>query len=70
MYMVGLLVEFNVALELLLTVWDSSLRMIWKHAITIFIRHGRENTPALVSPEVEFERELTGNCTHYIFCMH
>ena len=53
---VGWLGELNVGLKLhngiLLTVWDSSIRMIRSHAITILIRHGGDGSPALVLPEV------------------
>ena len=30
----------ELCIELLQTVWDSSLRMVRRHAITILIRHG------------------------------
>ena len=40
------MVGFNVRVEQLseqtLTIWDSSLRIIRRHAITIFIHHGRD----------------------------
>ena len=40
------LVGFNVGLEQLLpTVWDSFLRMIRRHAITILIRHLEDGSP-------------------------
>ena len=42
---------------LLLMVWDTSRRMIWRHAISIFIRNKGNGSPALVQPEVQ----LVGN---------
>ena len=50
------LVGFNVKLELLSvllpTVWDSTLRIIRRHAIKIMIRHGGDSTPVVVPPQV------------------
>ena len=47
---------FNVGQELqnglLQMVWDSSLRMIRRHAITILFRPGGDGSPTLVPPEV------------------
>ena len=53
-FQVGWLVGFiNVALELrdwlLATVWETLLRVIRRHAITIWILHGGDGTPALVA---------------------
>ena len=47
------LIVINVELELRSgTVWNSSLRMIRRYAITILIRHGGGDSPALVFVEV------------------
>ena len=47
------MVVINVALELrnglLATDWETSLRMIRSHAITILILHGGDGSPALVA---------------------
>ena len=52
----GLMGEFNVGLELrrglLLMVWDTSLRIVQRHAITILIFNGGDGSPALVLAEV------------------
>ena len=53
---VGWLVGFiNVALELhyglLATIWETLLRVIRRHAITIWILHGGGGSPALVVRE-------------------
>ena len=53
----GWLVGFNVGLEqdkgLLPTVWDPSQKMmILRHAITILINHGVDDSPTFVSPEI------------------
>ena len=43
---------FNVGLEQRNgAIWDSSLRMDRRHAITIMIHHGEDGYPALVFPE-------------------
>ena len=46
---------FNVGLELrsglFPTVWDSSLRMILRHSVTILISPGGDDTPALIPSE-------------------
>ena len=54
---IGWLVDgFNVGLELrselLSMVWDSSLRMVRRHAITIVILPGGDDFPASVPPGV------------------
>ena len=59
---VGWLVGFiNVALELryglLATVWETLLRVIRRHAITIWILHGGDGSPALVARRPESEVE-------------
>ena len=38
--------------RLLLIVWDSCLRMVWRHANTFLIFHGRNGFPSLLPPEV------------------
>ena len=43
--------------ELLAKVWNSSLRMVQRHAITILIFHGGNGSPALVPPQIN----QTGN---------
>ena len=49
-------VGFNVGLELLggllPTVWDSSLKMVRRHAITILTFRGGDGSPALLPSEV------------------
>ena len=51
----GWLVGFNVELELrsglLPTVWNSSVRMVWIHDITIFILHGGYGSPVDVESD-------------------
>ena len=51
----GWLVGFSFGLELrsglLPTVWDSSLKMVRRHAITILILHGENGSLALVPAE-------------------
>ena len=54
------------ACELQPTVWDASLRMIRRHVIIISIRDGREGSCALAPPEIKFERQLGGHCTHNV----
>ena len=51
------------------TVWVSSLRMVWIHAIEILIHKG-DGSPALVPPEVLFGLELGEYCTLDGFYMH
>ena len=67
-------VGFNVALELPSgispTVWDSSLKMARRHAITILILHGGDGYPVFVPPKVKLEWELGGHCTCVGFNMH
>ena len=50
---IGLVGFINVALELryglLATVWETLLRVIRRHAITIWILHGGDGSPALVA---------------------
>ena len=53
---VGWLLRFNVGLELrsglMPMVWDSTLRTVRRHAITILIFHVGDGSPALVPPKV------------------
>ena len=55
---------FNVGLELrsglLPTVWDSPLRMIQRHAITILILQGGNDFPALVPQRYNLDENLEG----------
>ena len=46
---------FNAGLD---QVWDSSRRMIGRHAIAILIRHEGDGSPTLIPPEVWFVWEL------------
>ena len=47
----GLTSDLSYAFGLLPTVWNSSLRMVRRHAITILICHGEDGTPVLVLSE-------------------
>ena len=49
---VGLMSGLNNASGLLPTVWDSSRRMIGRHALATLIHNGGDDSPALVPPEV------------------
>ena len=86
---VGWLVGFNVGLGqdkgLLPTVWDPFQKMmILRHAITILIRHGVDDSPAFVPPQIKapsdtrfrtpsemyFRWKLGGHYPRYGFYLH
>ena len=65
---------FNVRLEqctgFWLSVWDLSQRIVRRPAITIFIRHGGDDSIALVPSEAQFEWKLGKHFNHDGFYVH